>query len=109
MSTEDEALMWDILDITSSSSSLESTRVTKLGSSNPTKTNQPRRRTSGLSSEAAEPQAATDTVMDSETSRLADEVSDWPFEYEANSHAFASGIPDIPDWMIFGDFLTQHL
>jgi hypothetical protein len=36
-------------------------------------------------------------------------ISDWQFPDRGGSNVPGSLVPDIPDWMIFGDFMSEHL
>lgn len=119
MSSQDESLMWDILDLTSlgfnqtsqisgmkpladnevstydnemsrspSDEDLEDQEVESL--------NVPTHKTSGIGEEVSEP---TDEMPGPE----------WPFSNQTGNNSIGSGVPDIPDWMIFGDLMTDHL
>lgn len=123
MSTEDEALMWDILDLASSSSPLEA-----IEASSPAPTRKKRKTTkqpagrstrqSDLRDQAELENTSTPDVPSHENGvieglggpMLNDEsISDWQFPDRAGSNAPGSLVPDIPDWMIFGDFMSEHL
>ncbi|KAJ5897037.1 uncharacterized protein N7473_006436 [Penicillium subrubescens] len=123
MSTEDEALMWDILDLASSSSPLEATEASSLAPTRKKRktTKQPvgrSRRKSDLCEQADLENTPTPGVPPHEdraieglgVPMLNDEsISDWQFPDRAGSNAPGSLVPDIPDWMIFGDFMSEHL
>jgi hypothetical protein len=123
MSTEDEALMWDILDLASSSSPLEATEASSLAPTRKKRktTKQPvgrSRRKSDLCEQADLENTPTPGVPPHEdraieglgVHMLNDEsISDWQFPDRAGSNAPGSLVPDIPDWMIFGDFMSEHL
>lgn len=96
MSAQDEALMWNILDLTSSSSDVESfTR--------PSSTAGFRAEIKNLESTNIE--APLPVGIGSRPAGTA--TPEWPFEHRGAG--FGSGVPDIPDWMIFGDFMSEHL
>lgn len=124
MSIEDEELMWDILDLTSSSSLIESRDIHDLApqpggdvttnyshsfKSPITSTLQSRGHDHEPGSSNFASQA--ESILGEEASSLIEHGSagEWPFANRASNHAFGSGVPDIPDWMIFGDFMTEHL
>ncbi|CAI7570508.1 unnamed protein product [Penicillium pancosmium] len=119
MSSQDESLMWDILDLTSlgfnqtseisgmkllpdnevstydnemsrssSDEDLEDQEVEPL--------NVPTHKTSGIGEDLSEP---TDEMPGPE----------WPFSNQTGNNSIGPGVPDIPDWMIFGDLMTEHL
>ena len=50
-------------------------------------------------------------VLEGGGSHVLNEVSssNWHFGSRAGNNTFGSGVPDIPDWMIFGDFMMEHL
>lgn len=120
MSPEDEALMWDIMDLTSSSFS----DLSGFDDLVPRPEEPARKeiRSSGEPS-GADPQGqgnahalAVSTFSGQETSIFAggaaqqvdaDTPSQWPFSSRVGQTPLV-GVPDIPDWMIFGDF-TEHL
>lgn len=98
--------MWDILDITSSDH-LKSTRALEKSSS---RSHGQKRSSATFNDTTVGGANAQDTIfMEDEPSQLADEPSEWSFEPQADDNTFVPGVPDIPDWMIFGDFMTQHL
>lgn len=124
MSPEDEELMWDILDLTSSSNSLGTRDISDLdlGPENEAlNSHQPLQRSTAklaVQAEANErdqdvpkfPSRTESPSRECITSLLNHETSrDWPFVNRADHDTFASGVPDIPDWMIFGDFMAEHL
>lgn len=95
MSAQDEALMWNILDLTSFDSEESITRPSS---------------TAGLRAESHTLEAVNlgETVPVGIRSDLIEVATPkWPFEERGTG--FGSGVPDIPDWMIFGDFMSEHL
>lgn len=123
MSTEDEALMWDILDFASSSSPLEATEAI---SPAPTRkkrkaTKQPTGRSTRQSNRSDRgdlentPTPGVPPHEDHVIDRLGgpivndESIADWQFPDRGGSNGPGSLVPDIPDWMIFGDFMSEHL
>ncbi|KAJ5090964.1 hypothetical protein N7532_009648 [Penicillium argentinense] len=121
MSSEDEELMWDILDFTSFRSS-QPADITQMA---PFSEKETAANTNEMSSTSDE---ELDEDVDDESSgigmtsqrgsTLGDGVSHlggetpgsaWPFNSRTGGNTFGSGVPDIPDWMIFGDLMTEHL
>jgi hypothetical protein len=118
MSGEDEALMWDILDLTSSSSfpgvidcAGLATRHEEL---TPDEHKSPDQEldlemhreghnhgpdTSNFPTQGGSLRGASNPVDES--------ASEWPFSNHVDNNPLAA-VPDIPDWMIFGHF-TEHL
>lgn len=95
MSAQDEALMWNILDLTSFDSEESITRPSS---------------TAGLRAESHTLEAANlgETVPVGIRSDLIEAATpEWPFAQRGTG--FGSGVPDIPDWMIFGDLMSEHL
>lgn len=119
MSSEDEALMWDILDLTSSSGfhrpSNDAAMATYCKGPVPGGPESTEEELDGEMNQESNDQGpetpnflAQDTVLTGGTSQQADEPSsDWPFSQRVGNNTLAA-VPDIPDWMIFGDF-TEHL
>lgn len=120
MSPEDEALMWDILDLTSSSlpelSGFDDLQPQQEESA--TKEMRSSGDPSGTDAQRKSDTHASEMVgfSDQEASILAggapqqieeDPASQWPFTPQVGRTPLV-GVPDIPDWMIFGDF-TEHL
>ncbi|KAJ5151320.1 uncharacterized protein N7482_010572 [Penicillium canariense] len=123
MSVDDEALMWDILDFASSSSPLAATEAPS-----PALTRKKRKtpkHPTGRSTRQGDLHAPVDLespgsaaapshsgpVLGELGSQLGNDepISEWDFPDRAGSHAPGLGVPDIPDWMVFGDFLSEHL
>ena len=101
MSTEDEALMWNILDLTSfSSPETESLPETV------TRGNSWYETVLESDSAMAAPHAAP--MHHGESSLAVGATPEWSLSPRAN-YALPIGVPDIPDWMIFGDFMNEHL
>ncbi|KAJ5946944.1 hypothetical protein N7454_003783 [Penicillium verhagenii] len=95
-SAQDEALMWDILDLTSCDSGPQS--ITK-----------PPAATS-ITAEGPKPDIPTlgETVIGHIEPAIIDGATeDWPFDHRGLG--LGTGVPDIPDWMIFEDFTSEHL
>ncbi|KAJ6104990.1 hypothetical protein N7486_003679 [Penicillium sp. IBT 16267x] len=96
MSAQDEALIWDILDLTSFSSDVES--ITRPPS------------TAGLQTEIQNleaPSLGESVLVGVGPGSIQAATPEWPFEQRGTG--FGSGVPDIPDSMIFGDFISEHL
>ncbi|KAJ5184025.1 hypothetical protein N7492_001641 [Penicillium capsulatum] len=105
MSEEDEALMWDIMDLTSLSSAAPTAELTDLVPLH------------GAGEIALEHHNTMAAVVDApEGSGMATDSPDvassdptsWPFANREDA-PFGTGVPDIPDWVIFGDFMSEHL
>ena len=119
MSSEDEALMWDILDLTSSSSFTKPANTARLATYNEEMTtNEPDSPeqesddeipTTGRGQGPDNPNvlAQHHDLMEEAAQTGEEPSSDWPFSQRVGINALAA-VPDIPDWMIFGDF-TEHL
>lgn len=102
MSTEDETLMWNILDLTSFASP----------------------ETEPLAETVTRGTSWYETVLESDSAMAAPShttprhhgeppmpvgaTPEWSLSPRAN-YALPIGVPDIPDWMIFGDFMNEHL
>lgn len=122
MSTEDEDLMWDILDLTSSSSFPKMPDIAGLVSKNEEGTvsdrhdspGQPFRvdRQEGVhdrgSGTPTLPQGGSIIGGGAPQSVDGEPTTAWPFSSRMATNPLAAVVPDIPDWMIFGDF-TEHL
>lgn len=122
MSSEDEALMWDILDLASSSSPLEATeasapaptrkkrKTTKQPAGKSIRQSDFRERDLENTPTPSVPSDANPVIDGLGGPMLNDEsISDWQFPDRTGSNAPGSLVPDIPDWMIFGDFMSEHL
>jgi hypothetical protein len=118
MSSEDEALMWDILDLTSSSGfhqpfndAAMATYGKKSVPGEPESTEEEFDVDMNQESNDQGPETpnlAQDPISAGGTSHQAVEpLSDWLFSQRVGNNTLAA-VPDIPDWMIFGDF-TEHL
>ncbi|KAJ5895005.1 hypothetical protein N7495_006696 [Penicillium taxi] len=121
MSTEDEALMWDILDLTSSSSlpvaagaadvvsgygeEQQSKTITKINIPAPPIQAEPKQIVRDPKSNKP---SIAETIIGG-LPQLVEETStpQWPFARSGNMGPSA-GMPDIPDWVLFGDFITDH-
>lgn len=106
MSEEDEALMWDIMDLTSLSSSMSTAEMVDLvpqGGADelPLESHPP----VSLNIDAQEGSSIAPTSPEVASS----DPTSWPFGNRADNHPFGTGVPDIPDWVIFGDFMSEHL
>ena len=124
MSAEDEELMWDILDLTSLSNAVESRVISDLASHPETNiitshgdenldspipsVDQENTYNQGTGSPNISSQ--TDSILCEAASPLMDGIAEeWSFSDRASNNVFASGVPQIPDWMIFGDIMSEHL
>lgn len=119
MSTQDESLMWDILDLTSfdvSQAQLSLGTHPPLESERLEDTNDISR--SSSDEDPTQQEVETLNISPGKRYTLAEEAEvltddmpapDWPFSSRAGNNTVGSGIPDIPDWMIFGDLMTEHL
>lgn len=125
MSPDDEALMWDILDLGASSSS---NKTTHLGDLIP-----PHSQTHTECQNPPLTSPATETIRDrsairrpsmpqdlhsQEMAMLYDRgpdpvgeepIPEWPFPNRTGSVGFGPAIPDVPDWMILGGYMGEHL
>ncbi|KAJ5919418.1 Transcription factor [Penicillium verhagenii] len=96
MSAQDEALMWDILDLTSCGSGPQS--ITKPPA------------TTSIAAEIPNldtPAPGEAVLGEVEPAIIDGATGEWPFEHRGLG--LGTGVPDIPDWMIFGDFMSEHL
>jgi hypothetical protein len=94
MSVQDEALMWNILDLTSFGSE-ENITI-------PPSTTGLRAETQNLEA----PDLGEMPIVEVGPGLLQTATPEWPF---GRGTGFGHGVPDIPDWMIFGDFMSEHL
>lgn len=122
MSAEDEALMWDILDISSSSG------LARLGDLVPS----PNRQTVPHLTEQAPSPVAQDILdrpnreqgdaMRSQLSApemslldgrvlalMAEDPAGWSFPGRGNGDEFGNTVPDLPDWMMLSGDMPQQL
>lgn len=122
MSTEDEALMWEILDFGCSS---ENNAPGKIGDLAAPLSNamQPGKTTSimvqgitGLSDNGNTAHSESQNIRDHGPPAF-DSISDptgqsafpgWPFNTRSGD-VIGPTVPDIPDWMILGDYMAEHL
>ncbi|KAL4894684.1 hypothetical protein BDV59DRAFT_163115 [Aspergillus ambiguus] len=124
MSTEDEGLMWDILDMSSSSSFSEPPRFGdtpgETERTEETIVRPPDRSFTALTPEIFAGQRQTSLAPQfpagvSPLPRMGvdtiDEaaIPEWPFATREESAGLASTMPDIPDWMLFGRYLPEQL
>ncbi|KAJ5683559.1 hypothetical protein N7462_006724 [Penicillium macrosclerotiorum] len=128
MSTQDEALMWDILDFASSSSPLEASEVPdavptrkkrRVSERTASKDSTPPNNEGHTfkhhevlieSRKANGPPSPHANIGQRETPLLNDEsITEWDFSGRDVNNVPGSVVPDIPDWMIFGDFMSEHL
>ncbi|KAJ5083297.1 hypothetical protein N7456_012724 [Penicillium angulare] len=121
MSAEDEDLMWDIVDLTSLSSSSNPSDFEGPGT-------RPRDEIQGYSQRGTIRPSSSDMELgphiratnaygltgidpiEGETpSATAEETAEWPFASQAHNADIGPGVlvPDIPDWMIFGDLINE--
>lgn len=119
MSPEDEALMWDIMDLTSASfsdlsgfddlvpSQKESTTKAIRSAGEPSGTDANAQGHTNASGTASFPSQETSIFAGAPQQGEEDPSSQWPFSQRVGQTPLV-GVPDIPDWMIFGDF-TEHL
>jgi hypothetical protein len=128
MSTEDEALMWEILDFGASSEGNNPSKFGDLAIPHPDniETVQSRRRnngsttTQGVSEQPEKTGKRPSTTQSLSTHGISflDSMSDptgesafpgWPFNTRSGGDLDGQTIPDIPDWMILGDYMAEHL
>lgn len=126
MSMEDEALMWDILDISSSSCSGGLAQHNELVPS-------PNRHAIARLPENFPSSAAPGVVEDrqnrddNESTRpdlsvpemslldgrvlalMAEDPAGWSFAGRSNSDEFGNAIPDLPEWMVSSGHMPEHL
>lgn len=105
MSTEDEDLMWDILDLTSSSSFPEMPDIADSVSQNEEETVPDRHNSPGT---PTLPQGRSIIGDGAPQSVDGEPTTEWPLSSRMSTNPLAAVVPDIPDWMIFGDF-TEYL
>jgi hypothetical protein len=126
MSAEDETLMWEILDFGSSSECNETARLGNLALPRmETMTDIGHRDSNGLSTTQRASQQLENNSRKRPASQsfpnrgssIFDPISDsiaespfpsWPFNTRGGD-VVAPAIPDIPDWMILGDYMAEHL
>lgn len=113
--------MWDILDFASSSSPLEATespsptparkkRKTAEQSTGRSTRQRTLRQQGDLEDTLPGARPANSTIEELVEPMVNDEsISDWQFADRGGSNVAGSLVPDIPDWMIFGDFMSEHL
>ncbi|KAJ5337578.1 hypothetical protein N7452_004306 [Penicillium brevicompactum] len=122
MSTEDEALMWEILDFGCSSENNAPGKIGDLAVPHPNAM-EPGKNTStmvqgitGLSDNGNIGRSESQNIRDHGPPAF-DSISDptgqsafpgWPFNTRSGD-VIGPTIPDIPDWMILGDYMAEHL
>lgn len=119
MSTHDEALMWDILDLTSygfsqaaelsGMRSIPDNDIAMDGNDISRSSSDEDRDDQEVEPPNSSPRKA---LLTSEgITEMTNETPgpDWPFSSRTGSNTVGPGVPDIPDWMIFGDLMTEHL
>jgi hypothetical protein len=127
MSVEDEALMWEILDFGSSSEGNNPANFGDLAIPHPHDTdavqslrNDGSTVTQGVSeqSKKAGKRGPTTQNLSNHGIPSIDSMSDpiggspfpgWPFNTRSGGDVTSPTIPDIPDWMILGDYMAEHL
>ena len=112
MSEADEALMWNILDFSSSFTPAE---IVQLGDLVPS----PYQRMETVSPNFPDPSlVATGQGAGQGIESLSgrapgpvgtDPISEWPFAERPGNSGFDAAIPDLPDWMMFGDYVAEQL
>lgn len=108
MSEADEALMWNILDFSSSFTPAE---IGQLGDLVPSPYQ--RMETTSPNFPVATGQT-TEQGLESLSGRIpgpigADPISEWPFSDRPGNGGFDAALPDLPDWMMFGDYVAEQL
>ncbi|RMZ39678.1 fungal specific transcription factor [Aspergillus flavus] len=108
MSEADEALMWNILDFSSSFTPAE---IGQLGDLVPSPYQ--RMETTSPNFPVATGQT-TEQGLESLSGRIpgpigADPISEWPFSDRRGNGGFDAALPDLPDWMMFGDYVAEQL
>ncbi|KAJ5170041.1 uncharacterized protein N7500_002824 [Penicillium coprophilum] len=118
MSVEDEGLMWEILDFGCSSGGDEAIKFGDLAI--PQK--------SGIRANEGPVAQRTQLVgqqnNDDQRERMATNIPsldhlsesinegplpEWPFQSRGGGDVIGAAMPDIPDWMILGDYMAEHL
>jgi hypothetical protein len=126
MSTEDETLMWEILDFGSSSEGNNPTKLGDLAIPHPTNvdaTQSDNNRPTAINGASEKPDKAVkrgSTTQNPSTQdipflgSMPDPIVEspfpgWPFNTRSGGDVTGPTIPDIPDWMILGDYMAEHL
>ncbi|OQE05207.1 hypothetical protein PENVUL_c026G04482 [Penicillium vulpinum] len=115
MSAADESLMWEILDF-GCSSGAETMNFGDLAIPKESKiqANRMPSRTQGVVQQNSDDQRGR---MNPELPNL-DQIStpinegpfpEWPFQTRNGGDLIGAAMPDIPDWMILGDYMAEHL
>lgn len=111
--------MWDILDLTSSSSFPSAADMTgsatQHGKITPNEKKSPEQELDvDIHGEGHGQEPGTsnflvqgEPLLGGASHPVDEPVSDWPFSQRVGNNPLTA-VPDIPDWMIFGDF-TEHL
>ncbi|KAB8211816.1 hypothetical protein BDV34DRAFT_208359 [Aspergillus parasiticus] len=108
MSEADEALMWNILDFSSSFTPAE---IVQLGDLVPS----PYQRMETISPNfPVATGQTTEQGLESLSGRIpgpigADPISEWPFSDRPGNGEFDPALADLPDWMMFGDYVAEQL
>ncbi|KAE8385917.1 hypothetical protein BDV23DRAFT_187821 [Aspergillus alliaceus] len=129
MSEADEALMWNILDFSSSSTPTEAIQLGDLVPSpyqrmetiSPNFPDQslisagldavPRRNSEQGDLTAQQPPSQGLLTLNGRDAGSVgiDPISQWPFSDRTDNGGFDAAIPGLPDWMIFGDYVAEQL
>ncbi|KAE8140200.1 hypothetical protein BDV38DRAFT_280193 [Aspergillus pseudotamarii] len=111
MSEADEALMWNILDFSSSFTPAE---IVQLGDLVPSPYQRMDTISPNFPGQSLLATGQGEPGMDSLSGRVlgpvgADPISEWPFSERPGHDGFDAAIPDLPDWMMFGDYVAEQL
>ena len=111
MSEADEALMWNILDFSSSFTPAE---IVQLGDLVPSPYQRMETISPNFPDQSLLAAGQGEQGIDSLSGRVlgpvgADPISEWPFSERPGNDGFDAAIPDLPDWMMFGDYVAEQL
>ncbi|KAJ5374395.1 hypothetical protein N7517_006401 [Penicillium concentricum] len=123
MSAEDESLMWEILDFGCSSGGDEAMKFGDLAIPQEIKM-QANKGHVAQSRTSSRTQRGSQQNNNDQRGRVSpklpnfDQISEsinenplpeWPFQARGNDDVIGAAMPDIPDWMILGDYMAEHL
>jgi hypothetical protein len=117
MSDEDESLMWEILDLSSSSGRIEMTDQTlsppdrDMGIEDLHAVEQPPLSDVEDIDHPSEILSPGATQLHTQIAEVGSEYSmrGWPFATRNDGDDPGEGIPGIPDWMLLDDYMTERL
>ncbi|OQE39204.1 hypothetical protein PENCOP_c007G04675 [Penicillium coprophilum] len=123
MSVEDEGLMWEILDFGCSSGGGEAKKFGDLSfpqergitaNEGPVAQSRTSSRTQRVGQQNNHDEREQMTTNIPSLEQLSESINEgplpeWPFQSRGGGDVIGAAMPDIPDWMILGDYMAEHL